>query len=180
LRFRIAKPILAFMTELDQVWSQMLAEAGVKADEQGHRHIVEYLRLRATNDAIRSRGVAWLIDAFIEIATDAQRDSPNISIERVEPHSFAHGNSTMVGTQLVVRHGVRCLTLEAGWARIPSHGIMRNGALAVANIVHFGLPKAGAAISLVHGDDLPQWIDGDKKVFEAAELRRHIDVLLAN
>lgn len=166
------------MTELDQVWSQMLAEAGVKANEKGRQHIVEYLRLRATNDAIRSRGIAWLIDAFIEIAADAQRDKPNVAIERVEPHTFAHGSSTMVGTQLVVRYGLRCLTVEAGWARIPSHGIMRRGALAIANISHFGMPEAREEIRLIHHDDeLPCWADDERNVVDMVAIRRHLRIL---
>jgi hypothetical protein len=169
------------MTDLDQVWSQMLADAGEKADEQGRQYVVEYLRLRATNDAIRSKGVVWLIEAFIEVATDAQREKPNLSIERVEPHTFSHGNSTMVGLELVVRHGVRCLSVEAGWARIPSHGIMRKGALAVANIAHFGLPKVGASIRLIHHDeDLPRWIDGEQSVINMAVVQRHLDILISS
>ncbi len=179
MRFRTAESILAFMTELDQVWSQMLADAGDKANEEGRQHVVEYLRLRATNDAIRSKGVAWLIDAFIEVATDAQRERLSLSIERFEPHEFAHGNSTMVGTQLVVRHGVRCLRVESGWARIPEHGIMRKAALAVANITHFGLPNASANIHLIHHDDeLPCWIDDKQNAVDTAVIRQHFDTLL--
>lgn len=180
LRFRTANSILAFMTELEQVWSQMLADAGDKAHEEGRQHVVDYLRLRATNDAIRARGVAWLIDAFIGIAIDRQRERSNITIERFEPHEFAHGNSTMLGTQLLVRHGVRCLTLEAGWARIPSHGIMPKAALAIARITHFGLPNAGANIRLIHnGDELPRWIDDRQNVVDMAVITGHFDVLLS-
>ena len=169
------------MTELDQVWSQMLAEAGVKADEQGRHHIAGYLRLRATNDIIRSRGIAWLIDSFIEVATDAQRNKPKLSIERVEPYEFSHGSSTMVGTQLVIRHGVRCLTVDAGWVRIPSHGIMRERALALAKIAHFGLPNAGVEIRLVHcHDELPRWIDSEENVVDMAVINRHLEVLLGS
>ncbi len=179
MRFDIVKPILAFMTELDAIWSQMLLEAGAQASERGSHHVAEYLRLRASNDAIRARGVAWLIDVFIELATDAQRDNPNIKIERVEPHEFALGSSTMVGTQLFVRHGVRCLTIEAGWARIPIHGIMRKGALAVASITHFGVPNAGVSIRLVHNDDdVPRWIDDDDARIDTSVIERHIDVLI--
>lgn len=179
MRFRTASSILAFMTELDQVWSQMLAETSEKAVEQGRQHVVEYLHLRATNDAIRTRGIAWLIDAFIEVAADAQRDKPNLSIERVEPHEFAHGNSTMIGTELVVRHGVRCLSIEAGWTRIPSHGIMRNASLAVANISHFGMPKERASIRLIHHEDeLPRWIDDSQQTINKDIIRRHLDILL--
>jgi hypothetical protein len=169
------------MTELDQVWLQMLAETGIKADATGRQQVAEYLRLRATNDAIRSRGVGWLIGAFIEVATDAQRGNSHLLIERVEPHTFSHGASTMVGTELVVRHGVRCLNVEAGWARIPSHGIMRKGALAVAKITHFGLAKAGAKFRLVHHvDKLPRWIDGEQNVIDMAVIQGHLETLLGS
>ncbi|MFN0140800.1 MAG: hypothetical protein ACKVQW_12040 [Pyrinomonadaceae bacterium] len=169
------------MTELDQIWSQMLADAGDRAGEEGRRHVVEYLRLRATNDAIRSKGVAWLIDAFIDVATNAQRGTPNLSIERIEPHTFSYGNSTMVGIQLVISHGVRCLSIEAGWVRSPSHGIMRGGALAVANIAHFGMPKAGTRIRLIHHDDeLPRWIDDEQDQIDAASIQQHLDIMLGS
>lgn len=181
MRFSAAKSILAFMTELDQVWSQMLADAGVKADVEGRKHLLDYLRLRATNDAIRSKGVAWLIDAFIQGAIDRQRQKANLSIERVEPHTFSHGNSTMVGIQLVISHGVRCLTVEAGWVRSPSHGIMRRSALAVAQIAHFGLPNAGVSIHLIHHDDeLPRWIDDEQNVTDMAVIERHFELLLGS
>lgn len=168
------------MTELDAIWSQMMADAGVKASEKGNHHVAEYLRLRATNDAIRARGVAWLIDAFLELAIDAQRDSPHIKIERVEPHSFKHGSSTMVGTELVVRLGVRCLTLEAGWARIPAHGIMQKGGLAVARITHFGMPNSAMSMRLKHNaDELPGWLDDADTLIDTAAIGRHFYVLLS-
>lgn len=167
------------MTELDQIWSQMLADAGNKADEEGRRHVVEYLRLRAGNDAIRSKGVAWLIDAFIGVATIAQRGTPTLSIERIDPHTFSHGSSTMVGTQLVITHGVRCLSIDAGWARSPSHGIMRGGALAVAKIAHFGMPEAGTRIRLIHHDDeLPRWVDDEQVLIDMAAIQGHLHLLL--
>lgn len=168
------------MTELDQVWSQMLAETSAKASEQGRQHVVDYLRLRATNDAIRSSGISWLIDAFIESAAGAQAHNPNLSIERVEPHKFAHGSATMVGTELIISHGVRCLTVEAGWVRMPSHGIMSEKALAVANILHFGMPRHATSIRLIHyDDDLPHWVDDKQNVTDVAVIQRHLDVLLS-
>ncbi len=43
------------MTELDQIWSQMLDHAAVRAQESGNREVADYLRLKATNDAIRAQ-----------------------------------------------------------------------------------------------------------------------------
>lgn len=166
------------MEELDLVWSQMLAEAGEKATGSGRHAVAEYLRLKATNDAIRSRGVAWLVDAFISAAAAEQAAHININITREEPHRFERGTSRMVGSLVEIRQGVRCLYVAAGWARTPSDGIMRGGALAFAHIRHFGIPKAAAEYRLVHADDLPQWLDDTGITIDLATIDRHIDTFL--
>jgi len=167
------------MTELDQVWSQMLDAAASKARETGRHDVAEYLRLKATNDAIRKLGCSWLFNTFVEIATNIQSSRIQLAIERREPHSFAHGSSNMVGSRINVQQGVRCLSIEAGWVRTPSDGIMRNGALAFALITHFGIPNAGAELRLVHAESLPQWITEDGVIVDSAYLGRHFELLLA-
>lgn len=166
------------MTELDQVWSQMLSEAAAKAVAAGESDIADYLRLKAANDVVRTTGVTWLIETFIEIASRETISNTNITIEREDPHNFAYGHSNMVGTLLEVRYGVRCLAVEAGWTRTPRDGIMRNGALAQARITHFGLPKHSAELQLVHGEALPEWLNKNNAVFDSNEIRRHMDLLL--
>lgn len=166
------------MTELDHIWSKMLIEAGEKASETGRRHVAEYLRLKATNDAIRTAGVGWLFDAVVEIATREMRGRPQMSVEREAPHSFKHGNSTMVGGLVRVSHGVRCLTVEAGWARTPSDGIMQKGALAIGRILHFGIRKQDAELRFVHSGSLPQWLDPTGRPLDASSLEAHFDQLL--
>ena len=166
------------MTELDQIWSQMLGEKTAKAGDIGRQHVAEYLRLKATNDAIREIGVGWLFDTMIEIAGRVMRDRPGITIEREDPHSFERGTSNMVGSLLEIHQGVRCLTVEAGWARTPRDGIMQKGALAMARITHFGLPKEAAEIRLVHAESLPGWRGEDDAVIDSGELQRHFDVFL--
>ena len=166
------------MTELDQIWSEMLVEAGQRATDSDRHDVAGYLRLKATNDAIRSAGIGWLFDSVIEIAYEAVRQTIGVSIEREEPHSFRHGNSTMVGSLIRVRHGVRCLTVEAGWARTPSDGIMHKGALAYGRISHFGMPKAGGELRFVHAQTLPQWLDEEGRAIDAAILRQHFDKLV--
>ena len=168
------------MTELDHVWSQLLEDAESRADMGDRRHVAEYLRLKATNDVIRAAGVAWLFNTVIEIAGPAIDRPHGVSVEREEPHSFGRGNSTMVGSLLRVRQGVRCLTVEAGWARTPSDGIMQKGALVFGRISHFGTPKAAAEIRLVHAEDLPQWLDETGSIIDGDTLRRHVELLLGS
>lgn len=162
------------MTELDLVWSKMLEEAIPHANAD----VAEYLRLKATNDAIRNAGVGWLFDTIIEIAGREMRTRPQLNIELVEPHSFKHGNSNMVGRLASFRLGVRCLTVEAGWARTPSDGIMRRGSLAVARFSHFGEPKHGAELRFVHGESLPNWLDTDGIAANGIFFENHISILL--
>ena len=56
------------MTELDQVWSEMLGDAYKNAAASGRNSVADYLRLKATNDSIRAVGVRWLFDTFVEHA----------------------------------------------------------------------------------------------------------------
>ncbi len=166
------------MTELDHIWSQMLIEAGSRAGDDGRRDVADYLRLKATNNAIRSAGVGWLFDTVIEIVGPLMVGNNPVGVEREEPHSFARGSSTMVGALLRLRQGVRCLTVEAGWARTPADGIMQRGALVYARISHFGMPKAGAEIRLVHAASLPQWHGENGAVFDSGSLQRHFQLFL--
>ena len=163
------------MEELDDAWAQMLAAAGERAALAGREDVAEYLRLKATNDAIRRTGVKWLLDAFV---TAAFEHDQHLDVVREEGHSFAHGTSTMAGTRLTMRYGVRCLDVEAGWARVPSHGIMREAAFARANVLHFGRSRENESLKLVQGTDLPEWLllSGSKFLLEDA--RRHVLRLL--
>lgn len=162
------------MTELDRVWSKMLEDAGTRASGD----VAEYLRLKATNDAIRTAGVGWLFDTMIEIGGREMRARPHLNIEIVEPHSFKHGNSNMVGRLATFRLGVRCLTVEAGWARTPLDGIMRNGSLAVARISHFGQPKHNAEFRFIRRDPLPAWIGPDDEDANSRLFETHFSILL--
>ena len=167
------------MTELDQIWSQMLAQATVKARESGRRDVAAYLQLKSTNDAIRTTGVGWLFDTVIEIAAEKNRQNSPLTIERTDSHRFEHGSSTLVGTAVHIRQGVRCLTVEAGWTRTPSDGIMRGGALAFARLSHFGMPKSGAELMLVGDKPTPRWsFAGTLKAINSSELRRHLEILM--
>jgi len=174
--------MLKAMNELDEVWANMINEAIVGARADGRGDVAEYLTLKATNDVIRARSVKWLFDSMLEIAAQANRNSGQITIENENPHRFAVGNATMVGSFLRFRQGVRCLTLEAGWTRTPADGFMRGGALAAARISHFGIGKANVDLMLIRNGDLPQWFSVDqnsrKSLFGFEHLHQHFRVFL--
>src|SRR5690606_3620163 len=102
------------MPELDEVWSQMLARAVDSARAGGRSDVADYLTLKAANDLLRSAGVKWLFDSFIELAADYTRRSTAISLERDDPFSFKLASSNIVGSALHLRQGVRCLSIAAG------------------------------------------------------------------
>ncbi len=174
--------MLEAMDELDKVWANMINEAIARALTSGRGDVAEYLALKASNDTIRATSVKWLFDSMLEIASQANRNSGQITIENENPHRFAVGNATMVGSFLRFRQGVRCLTLEAGWTRTPADGFMRGGALAAARISHFGIGKANADLVLVRSGDLPQWFSVDrnsrKNLFSSDHLHQHFRVFL--
>lgn len=145
------------MSELDQKWAEMLSLAIARANVTGRGDVADYLELKATNDAIRRVGTKWLIDSFIELAALANRHLSAVTIEREEPHNFRIGNANMAGSLLRIKHGVRCLTVETGWTRTPSDGVMPRGSWAAARITHFGIPKANVELLLVKIGETKVW-----------------------
>lgn len=178
-----AGSILRCMNELDEQWAKMLGSAIESAASGGNDDVALYLKLKAQNDAIRTAGIQWLIDSMITIATDRQHAAA-VTVERVEPHNFAFGHSNNVGSMIQVRQGVRCLTLEAGWTRTPADGFMRGGSLAVARVVHFGMPKQNSDLMLVRSaGDAVDWTevpskDGVNLPFDSERLIYHFQVFL--
>ncbi len=168
------------MSELDDKWSEMLEQATARARADGRAHVADYLHLKSVNDAIRVAGVGWLVDSLLQIATELD----GIAIERVEPHSFKHDGTNVVGTMLKIRQGVRCLTIEAGWPRTPSDGFMRRGALAVARVVHFGMPRNNAELSLVRAENGIVWVFRDQSEavspFDGDQLQSHFKLFLSS
>jgi hypothetical protein len=164
------------------MWAQMLAERGDRARAAGHHALADFIALKASNDEIRQRAVAWLLGSLVELAAHANRRNIPIEIDREEPHSFADSGANMVGVKASFRHGIRCLSVEAGWTRTPGDGFMRGGALAVAHLRHFGLKRHSVDLALRKDGDLPQWFavgtDGHAAAISDADLRRHISILI--
>lgn len=172
------------MTELDEFWSRMLSDAAANASAQGRHDVAEYLSLKAANDTLRAAGVKWLLESTIEIAAEMNRTNLSISIERREPFSFLYHGANLVGSQLRMLLGVRCLTLEAGWTRTPSDGFIRGGSLAIARFKHLGISRSNSELALVKGDTGPIWTDSSSsdslRKVTINDLRRHLTLLLGN
>lgn len=170
------------MSELDQLWSQMLDEAMTAARASGRHDVADYLDLKARNDALRNAGIRWLFESLMGIAGEATRALAAITIDREDPHNFPHRGANIVGSLVTFRLGVRCLTIEAGWTRTPGDGFMRGGALAIAKISHFGIAKMNAELHLKPAESGPGWsaLYGDGSSIPADEsfLRRHFSIFL--
>jgi hypothetical protein len=107
-----------------------------------------------------------------------------VTAERIHPHRFAYGSSNIAGSLLKVSHGVRCLTVEAGWTRTPADGFMRGGALAIGRLVHFGMPKCNSDLHLVRDRDEIVWketpVSGLGGVFDSERLLGHFRSFLGD
>lgn len=174
----LPRDIWIHMTELDRAWAQVLQQAAGSAEGAGREDLADYLRLKASNDLIRTVGVDWLVDTTLTIASPFMRDIRALTVERIEPHTFRWGNSTMIGIGLEMRLGIRCMLLEAGWARRPSDGIMKQGALAYCRLSHFGIPQASEEYRLVRAEPLPTWSTADGTALTVEMLERHLHLLL--
>jgi hypothetical protein len=173
------------MSELDEDWAAAMAEAEQRARAGGRGDIVEYLTLRASNDLARKVGIQWLLETFSSHAGEANRAGASIRIEKADAHRFRVGNSTMVGTLLTFRLGVRSLMVEAGWPRTPRDGIVRGGGLAHAHIRHFGNRKADEDLLLVQTQSgPPQWFiienEGTRSELLESRIRQHLNRLMGD
>ena len=174
------------MNELDEAWALELARAEARARAAGRTDISEYLALRRSNDLIRKTAGKWLLDMFTIAAGEANRTGAAIKISTEDAHRFKVGNANMVGSRLSLKSGVRVLSVEVGWPRLPRDGFIRGGGLACSNIKHLGIKVANEELRLVlnnHGT--PSWIVQGKhgspskpQELHEANVRNHIAILL--
>ena len=165
-----------------------MEEAEALARSAGRGDVADYLTLRASNDAARAVGCAWLVETFQMMAGEANRNGSSLTISLEDAHRFRVGHSTMVGRRLTLRAGVRAVTVEAGWPRSPRDGVVRGNGLARARVSHFGDRAAGEELVLVRCDDgTPCWVtlEGDedraprsRQGFSESRARAHVSRLL--
>ena len=172
------------MNLTEEVWQEKLDKALQAAQLHERGDIAEYISLKASNDAIRTHSVKWLIETVSEIVFAFNTRGARIKLEQADSHRFSHQKADLTGSRLKLQHGIRCLTLEAGWTRQPGDGFMRGGALVFARITHFGFPKEAEELVLLKYENQPQWfsVDGEfhRISFDIRSLRRHFEVFLGD
>jgi hypothetical protein len=172
------------MNKFEDAWELALADAMRRAQTAGRTDLKGYLALRAQNDLLRRAATDWLTITFTSLAAVANRHGAGIQIEQKDEHRFRRGSATMVGTQLILRRGVRALAIESGWPRLPRDGIVRGAGLACANIKHLGRPRSNMELLLAHpSKTAAQWqvLDaaGKKALLTDAHVRQHFSILLS-
>ncbi|SRR6266404_8768588 len=164
------------MSELDEAWALALAEAQRRAHTAGRADVAEYLRLRSSNDLRRKTGIQWLLNTFSKLAGRANRAGASIQISEQDAHRFTVKNATMVGPHLTLTAGVRSISVEAGWPRVPSDSFVRGGGLAQARIKHFGKHLLNQELLLVRSSQgAPSWVVIDKNDKQEALLEAGIE-----
>ena len=167
------------MSELEQQWTNALAEAERRARAMGRHDIAEYVALRSTNDRVRRTAVDWLLTTFSELAADSNRNGASLQIEQIDEHRFRIGHATMVGRLLTLRFGARLLQVEAGWPRTAPDGFIRGGGFACAHIRHVGRPNLNDELLLIQPPaNAPQWEilekNGERAVLTSERIANHL------
>lgn len=167
------------------MWTNVLREAQTRAQETGRSDVLDYLRLRETNNAARRVGIEWLINTFLDVADEAAKRGLNFNIEKADAHKFSVGIATMQGVRVRLSLGVRSLTIEAGFPRTPQDGFIRGGGLACARVTHFGVAKANSEMMLFKSNnekDAPVWYaissDNFRQEFSTTDLKNHFATFL--
>ncbi|HEV3471192.1 MAG TPA: hypothetical protein VG148_17845 [Pyrinomonadaceae bacterium] len=170
------------MSGFEEDYERRVDDARRRARAEGRGDVLDYLDLRAANDRLRAAGVEWLIGTLTALAGEANRAGAGLALARTDAHRFRVGNSTMVGTRLVLSRGVRALTVEAGWPRAPRDGVVRGGGLASALVGHFGRRGAGEELLLVPDGESPRWFvlekTGARTELLEERLRTHLSQLV--
>ena len=171
------------MEEPDPDLDLLFAEAERRARAGARGDAADYFAVRAANDSLRERGQRLLNETFTALAARANRSGAGITLSTTDAHRFRVGNSTMVGTRLVLARGVRSLAVEVGWPRLPRDGVVRGSALACARVSHFGGGPAEELLLALDADGSPLWLVSDPSGARAEltdeHLRRHFARLLA-
>jgi hypothetical protein len=170
------------MSGLDEAYARDIDRAVEDAKARGRFDLADYFALRATNDAVREKGVAWLYESISEIVTAFNSRGAGIEIYRSEQHRFKFGASMLSGSLLTLKKGLRSLSVETGWTQSTGDGIMRGGALVCAKISHFGFTKLNEELLLLKVEDVPQWFSrtGERELaaFNIQSFKRHFEVFL--
>ncbi|MEP6742658.1 MAG: hypothetical protein ABJB61_09180 [bacterium] len=169
--------------ELDEAWAAGLAEAEARARAAGRADIAEYLALRSSNDLLRNTACDWLLATFRNVAGEMNRAGAPLQISNEDNYQFTVANATMVGQLLKLENGVRQLLVEVGWPRVPRHGFIRGGGLALGRLRHVGIKSASEQIRLVRSPEgLPRWLVEDSRdppvEIREADIRQHVANLL--
>jgi hypothetical protein len=173
------------VSELDEAWALALAEAEQRARGAGRADVAAYLRLKSSNDLLRKTGIEWLLQTFHVLAGKANRAGSSIQISEQDAHRFSVGNATMVGPRLTLIVGVRTLSVEAGWPRVPGDSFIRGGGLARARIKHMGRGSLNQELLLVRTTQgPPSWEVIDRHGMQSklieVHLQNHITKLISD
>ncbi len=170
------------MDKLDPLLRDDLDAAIEHAKLLGRFEIADYLSLRASNDQLRSEAVKWLFQTVLDIVEAFNRHGARIQISRNDNCRIKYGSYRLSGSQIELRQGLRCLTIEAGWTRSIDDGIIRGGSLAYSRIWHFGMKKETEELVLHEFEGKPQWFsirdEKTRESFNVSSFRKHFEVFL--
>ncbi len=70
------------MSDFEAEYEQLMDEAQRRAQAQGRGDVADYLNLRAANDRLRTLGIEWLLQTFMNLAGEANRAGAGLVLAR--------------------------------------------------------------------------------------------------
>lgn len=97
--------------------------------------VAEFLALKAANDKLRETGKQWLWNALDRISGESSRNLGNLPIQvGRQDWEFTLATTTLVGERYGARYQTKTMTVEVGWPRLPNHGFISGGGLAMGRV----------------------------------------------
>jgi hypothetical protein len=97
--------------------------------------VAEYLALKAANDKLRESGKQWLWNALDRISGELSRELGILPLQvGRQDWEFTLATTRLVGERYGARYRSKTMIVEVGWPRLPDHGFISGGGLALGRV----------------------------------------------
>lgn len=168
----------AKMNSFEEKWLEMINSAKLIAAEQGNETLRDFFELKAANEKIRMDASKTLLEYFFRAIRIKIEEGFKLDVETHGGYKFQMRHALLTGFRVDVLFGLRRLSIEIGWTRLPKDGFMRGGALAYCRITHFGRPEHNSELLLLNSQN-PKWFtEKSNSPFDITDAMIHLDRLI--
>jgi len=168
----------AKMNSFEEKWLEMINSARLMAAEQGNETLRDFFELKASNEKIRMDASKALLEHFFRAIGIKVKEGFKLEVQTYGGYRFQMRHAQLTGFRVNVLFGLRRLSIEIGWTRLPKDGFMRQGALAYCRITHFGRPEYNSELLLLNPQN-PKWFtEKSNSPFGITDVMSHLSRLI--